>query len=366
MSEEDLKYALALCLTEGIGPVSAKALVAYCGSPQAVFREKKTQLLRIPGIGRERVQRLLASQTLHRAEKELAFLTREKIQAWYIDEENYPERLRHCDDSPLLLFFKGDGHLNHARQVSVIGTRRPDEYGYRCCEQLIEGLGEAGISLISGLAYGIDITAHNSCLQHQIPTFGILAHGLDTLYPALHRHAALRMIEKGGLLTEFLSGTRADRENFPRRNRLIAGLADVTVVIQTGVRGGSMITALLASGYHREVAAFPGRSGDKLSAGCNLLIRKNQAALIESAQDLLELMNWEKEKKPEKTTQTSLFETSAEEQKILDLLQKHDTLSLDELAFRQGEALTPLTMLLLSLECRGLIRALPGKRYGLR
>jgi DNA processing protein len=299
-------------------------------------------------------------------EREICFIEQYGITPLCYTDPAYPQKLHHCADSPLLLYFKGNADLNTARIVSIIGTRHPSRYGLEICEKITAGLAPHGIMVVSGLAYGIDIIAHEACLRHQISTIGVLAHGLDRIYPAAHKSTAKAMVENGGLLTDFMSGTSPDKQNFPKRNRIVAGISDATIVIESGLKGGSLITARIAGSYGRDVLAIPGRVGDPLSSGCNDLIRSNRAALVTSAEDVLQAMNWDSGPKRQPAVQQSLFVTlNEEEQRVVTLFRDQAEQHFDDLL---GRCLLPgsrLNDVLLKLEMHNMVKSMPGQRYKL-
>ncbi|HEY8404198.1 MAG TPA: DNA-processing protein DprA [Flavobacteriales bacterium] len=364
---EPLLYQIALTFLPGIGPVKAKNLLAYCGSAEAVFNEKASVLQRIPEIGNSTSDTImgLKNEVLLRAESELDFIIKNNIRPLFYTDKDYPQRLKDCDDGPLMLYAKGNMNLNHPRIISIVGTRNATGYGKGFCEKLIEDLQPYAPLIISGLAYGIDICAHRCAMKCSLPTVGVLAHGLDVLYPNLHLSAAQAMEQNGGLLTEFASRTKMAPELFPMRNRIVAGISDCTIVIESDIKGGSLITAHQASSYGREVFALPGRYSDKLSAGCHNLIRKNIAAIITSAQDLVEYMNWDTERQP-KTQQLSLLQSHTEEEsRVLKILQDKGKLHVDQLSDYTGFTHSKLSGILLNLEFSGVVKSLPGKIFEL-
>ena len=366
LNENEIIHAIGLTLLDGIGPVLSKKLIAFCGSAEAVFREKKQWLLKIPDIGPGRIE-FLTTDVLHQAEKEMQYIHRNNIDVHYFISATYPQRLKYCDDSPLLLYSRGKMDLNAARIIAVVGTRNPTENGKQNTLQLVHALSSKNIMIVSGLAYGIDITVHRSCIQNNISTVGVLGHGLDRMYPFAHRSVAEKMLDDGGLLTEFASGTNPDRENFPKRNRIVAGMSDATIVMETSVKGGSMITAMLANDYNREVFAYPGRNTDEYSRGCNRLIRLNRAALVESAEDIIEMMCWQDDDKKTIAGQQSLFpELSEEEEKIFFLLKDKSEMEIDMIVIESGLSINKAAGVLLQLEFKNLIKCLPGKKYALR
>src|SRR3954464_1941492 len=267
--KDHLKYEIALTLIPNIGDILAKKLLAYCGSAEQVFKEKRSTLEKIPGIGSIYARGILNHSIFDRAEEEIQFISDHNIQAIFYQDAAYPKRLIYCEDSPILLYFKGETNLNTEKVISIVGTREATEYGKTLCDQLIRDLSGYPVLIVSGLAHGIDAYAHRSALDHQLSTVCVLAHGLDKIYPAINRQLANKMLESGGWLSDFMSGTKADRENFPSRNRIVAGISDATIVIESKAKGGSLITAEIANSYNRDVFAFPGRVDDPYSAGCN-------------------------------------------------------------------------------------------------
>ncbi|WP_344826673.1 DNA-processing protein DprA [Rurimicrobium arvi] len=358
---------LALYYTEQVGPRLASDLMKTFGSAAAVFKASLKQLLQIEGIGETRAQAIRSGNGKRYAEAELEFTTREQIRILFRENEAFPERLLHCPDAPLLLFHKGDFLLNRKRMIAVVGTRNLTEYGRKITTQLINELaGVPDLVVVSGLAAGIDTIAHKQSLQHQIPTVGVLGHGLHTIYPSANRQLARQMTEPGAcLLTEFGRMIKVEKGNFPSRNRIIAGMCDVCVVTESDRTGGALITARIANSYSREVAAFPGRTDDPKSSGTNALIRDNRAALVTSAEDILKLMSWEQPAKTIKKAQQLMLHLSAEEQKLIDLLQDGTNRHADELLLLSGWDSSSLAGILLHLEMQGIIKTLPGKRYAL-
>ncbi|WP_214228374.1 DNA-processing protein DprA [Pedobacter sp. B4-66] len=359
-----LIYKIGLTLIKSVGHVTAKSLLEHFGSAEAIFKASKKELLQIPGIGPVTADQILANDALKTAEVQLKFIKKHKVEALFYTDDNYPKRLKHCFDAPVLLYYKGTADLNHSRIISIVGTRKATEYGRELCKQLAVTLADYDVVIVSGLAYGIDIAAHKESLYQNIPTIGVLAHGLDRIYPSLHQPTAQKMVLNGGLLTEFPLYTNPDKENFPKRNRIIAGLADATIVVEATGKGGALITADIANSYNRDVYAFPGRTIDVSSEGCNFLIKTNRAALINHAKDLAYYLGWD-EVKSQKTKQTQmLIGLSAEEQKIVDLLQV-SAIRIDELAIQSEMPQSKLAMHLLSLEMQGILISLPGKLYKL-
>ena len=361
-----LLYQIALTLIPGIGDINAKRLVAYCGGVEAVFTERKRALLKIPGIGEATVNSLVSHNAFPRAEQEAEFINKYGIQHYFYLDHTYPMRLKQCIDSPLMLYYKGNADLNQQRIVSIVGTRRATDYGKRMCHELIEGLVSSGVLIASGLAYGIDTAAHKAALDVGLSTVAVLGHGLDRIYPQLNKPLAGRMVRQGGLLTEFLSESNPDRENFPKRNRIVAGIADATIVIEAGVKGGALITADIANSYNRDVFAIPGRVGDEFSAGCNNLIRTNRAALVQSAMDVKYIMNWDVSTTSAVPAQRELFiSLTPDEEKLLVILKQQGDCGIDTLCQETQLTPTKVASALLNLEFEGIIKCLPGKVFRL-
>lgn len=369
MQSNELTYQIALTLLDGIGDVLAKNLVAYCGSAEEVFKAKRSHFEKIPGIGPVLAKSIGNHKELFsRAEKEVQFILDHKIQALFFTAANYPRRLKQCHDSPVMLYYKGTADLNAARIVSVVGTRTPSEYGRELTEKLIGDLASSGIVVVSGLAYGIDVTAHKAALKHGLETVGVLAHGLDRIYPSAHRSCAAKMITQGGLLTEYISETNPDRENFPSRNRIVAGMCDALVVVESKRGGGSLITATIANAYNKDVFAFPGKVSDELSEGCNGLIKTNKASLIESAADLFYIMNWNDGAKPLKASEPAApaYQLSSDEQKIVNAFSGKSRLHIDEICHATSFPAGKASSCLLQLEFSNVVTSFPGKLYSLK
>lgn len=363
-----LIYQIGLSLISGIGHQSAKKLVAYCGGAEAVFKSKKADLLKIPGLGERAVKKILQANVLDRAAEEVAFLEHENIKATFFLDKDYPQRLLHCDDGPILLYSKGKIDWNASKMISFVGTRKATVKGKAICEQMIRDLKPHGATIVSGLAYGIDITAHKAAMEAGLPTIGILASGLDEIYPKPHYKYAEKMQLNGGIASDYHSKTKLLPSNFAERNRIVAGLAEAVVVIESSAKGGSLITADLANGYNRDVFAVPGRVDDSQSEGCNKLIKSNKAALIESVKDLEYILGWEVEPKTKKASQTQrqLFvELDEEEEKIISAFEGKDLLPIDELSLLAQMPMSKTASLLLNLEFKGVVKSLPGKQYQL-
>ncbi|PQJ13068.1 DNA-protecting protein DprA [Flavipsychrobacter stenotrophus] len=360
---EELYYQLALTMVPGIGAKMGRALLDHFGSAKDIFKCPLKDLKNAEGIGEVKARAVREADVQRQAEKELAFVLKNNVQVLLLNK-NAPKRLSNCSDAPLLLFYKGNANLDAERVVAIVGTRKNTDYGQQLTEELIDELRAVdNLLVVSGLALGIDAIAHKKSVAAGIANVGVLGHGLDRVYPYSHQALARQMVEHGGVLTEFPSGTLPDRGNFPMRNRIVGGMSDVTVVVESSVSGGALITAKMAASYNREVMAYPGRVNDSRSAGCNDLIRCNMAHMITKADDLLQLMNWT-DKKKKKPVQKQLFiNFTPEEQQIVDLLQTKDTVHSDELFHHTGLPSSMLAATLLGLEMQGLIKTLPGKNY---
>ncbi|MEP7253933.1 MAG: DNA-processing protein DprA [Ginsengibacter sp.] len=365
MSNE-LRYQIALTLTPNIGDVHAKALVNYFGTAEAIFKAPKKQLEGLDGIGSVRANSIRGFSDFSKADSEISFIEKFKITPLFITDKKYPQRLLNCYDSPAMLYYRGTADLNASKIVAIVGTRNNDDYGRSVCEKLVEELAVANVIIVSGLAFGIDSIAHKASLKNDMQTIGVLAHGLDSIYPSQNATLAKQMLSHGGLLTEFKSNTKPDRQNFPSRNRIVAGISDAVVVIETGIKGGSLITAELGNGYNKDVFAVPGRISDLKSEGCNYLIKNNKAALITSATDLLENMGWAQAKKPDIKRQRELFiELLPDEKIIVDILRETEQVHIDELYFKSKLNSSKVAAALLMLEMQNVVASLPGKMYKL-
>jgi DNA processing protein len=360
-----LIYKIALTFIKNVGHVTAKNLLGHFGTPEAIFKASKNQLMAVAGIGEITACEIRNPEALKLAGEQLQFINKHNIQVLFFLDDNFPRRLRDCFDAPILLYYKGTADLNHPRVVSIVGTRKASPYGKMLCRQLAETLKPHDVLIISGLAYGIDVAAHQESLNLDIPTVGVLGHGLDRLYPHLHKQIAQKMLRHGGLLTEFPLNTIPDRENFPKRNRIIAGLSDVTIVVEATLKGGALITAEIANSYNRDVFAFPGRTIDEYSQGCNFLIKTNRAGLLNHPKDLLYYLGWDDAPASIKDAQLKLpVGLNIEEQQIMKILQQAPAM-VDEIALKTNLPQSKLAIHLLSLEMQGFLTALPGKVYRL-
>jgi DNA processing protein len=362
-----LLHQIALTFIPGVGNVTGKKLMAVCGSAEAIFTEKKSAMLKAERVGEIIVNSIMQhrAMALEKAEKELGFIERYKIKALFYTDKDYPSRLKECVDGPILINFKGNANLNHPRIVAVVGTRRATNYGKEICEKIIDGLKNLDVLVVSGLAYGIDTCAHKTALDRGLQSIAVLAHGLDRIYPPLNKSLAERMLSQGGLLSDFPSGTNPDRENFPSRNRIIAGLADATIVVEAGMKGGALITAEIANSYNRDVFSVPGNLGNYYSDGCNFLIKTNRAALLQSAEDIKYIMNWGEPVKNQVVQRKLMIELSPAQEKIVEVLQHNGEASIDRLCDETAISPALVANALLNLEFEGIIKTLPGKMYKL-
>ena len=368
MMQDEHIYTLALTRIPGLGLIGACNLVRSLGSASAVFQNRKELKDLIPEVSDKLIQALDYPEALRRAEQELIFAEKNQIQCITLNDASYPSRLKECEDAPLALFYRGNAPLNARRVISIVGTRHSTHYGEDLCASFVRDLKDLcpDIQIISGLAYGIDIHAHRAALQYGFPTIGVLAHGLDRIYPAAHRKTAIAMMDNGGLLTEFMSETNPDRQNFVKRNRIVAGMCDATIIVESAAKGGALITAELSESYHRDCFAFPGRTTDIYSAGCNELIKKNRASLILSAQDFVEAMGWNSGVVP-KAVQRELFpDLSDEERKVVETIQQTtDGIQINTLVVETNIPIQHISSLLFDLEMKGVVRALAGGVYKL-
>ena len=363
----ELLNQLALTLVPNIGDVQAKILINHFGDASSIFKAKKSSLEKIEGIGEVRAKSIKEFNDFHLAEHEIKFIEKYKIKTLFLTDGDYPKRLLNCYDSPTLLFYKGSADLNGSKVVSIVGTRSNTDYGKQFTEKLVKDLSQQNMVIVSGLAHGIDGIAHKAALKNGLPTIGVVGHGLDKVYPSENTGLAKEMIKDGGgMLSEFFSGTKPDKHNFPLRNRIVAGLSDATVVVETNIKGGSMITAKLADAYNRDVFAVPGRSIDKASSGCNHLIKYNKAILLTDADELLDVLGWKEKKKEKVKQQKELFiELSSEEKQIVQLLQEKEMVHVDEINLRSGLTSSAAAAAILNLELQNVVASLPGKMYKL-
>lgn len=362
----DLLYQVAITLVPNIGDVHARSLINLYGNAAAIFKARKKELENMEGIGTIRAKCIKEFTDFSLAEKELKFIEKYKITPLFISGSGYPKRLLNCYDCPVLLYFRGNADLNSSRIISIVGTRNNSDYGRTVTEKIIEELSALNILVISGLAFGIDTIAHRSALKNNLNTIGVLAHGLNRMYPLQNKTLARQMTSQGGLLTEFISNTNPDKQNFPRRNRIVAGICDALIIMESGKKGGSLITAELGNSYNKDVFAIPGRVNDMKSEGCNYLIKNNKAALINNAADLVELMGWNVQKKASPKIQKELFiDLSTDETRLLEIIQLQEGIHIDELYLKSGMSSSTVAATLLMLEMHNLVLSLPGKIYKL-
>lgn len=369
MQDEQI-YTLALTRIPGLGLMGAYNLVRTLGSASAIFQHRKELKELLPEVSDKLIKALDCPEAFHRAEEELKYAEKNQIQCITLNDAAYPSRLKECEDAPLALFYRGNAPLNALKVISMVGTRHATAYGEDLCQSFIRELKELrpDVLIVSGLAYGIDICAHRAALQHGFATIGVLAHGLDRIYPTAHRKTAIDMMNHGGLLTEFMSGTNPDRQNFVKRNRIVAGMSDATIVVESAIKGGALITAELAESYHRDCFAFPGRTTDIYSAGCNEIIRNNRASLLSSAEDFVNAIGWNlTNNKTKDVIQRELFpELSEEEKKIVQVLHRNpDGIQINTLVVETNIPINRISAILFELEMKGVVRALAGGVYRL-
>ncbi len=366
MTKEDLFFTLILQKVPNLGDASAKKLIQKAGSPEAVFKEKKSNLLKIDGIGAFKLRDLSSKDFFATAEEEIKYIEDNDIQTCFFKEDDYPEKLKHCIDGPILFFKRGNINLNKKRIISVVGTRKVTSYGSAFCEQLMEELAPLDPVIVSGFAYGVDITAHKTAVKNGLQTIGCLAHGLNQIYPKTHQKYVKEVEHNGGFLTEFWSSDAFDKTNFLKRNRIIAGISEATIVIESAEKGGSLVTAELANSYNRDVFAVPGRVNDSQSKGCNNLIKTQRANLLTSAADLVYILNWKLEEKRPKVIQKQLFiELNHDEKNVFNYLKDNPKAHLDAIAYDCKVPIFKAITLLLDLELKGLVNPLPGKIFEL-
>lgn len=368
---EQLVYEVAMGLLPGIGDQLTRVLISYCGSAKQVFLAPPGKLLKIPGIGQNVINNINRSVVLREAEAIVQRAEKDGVQLLFYTHKAYPDRLKQIADAPTLLYYKGTASLNHPRIISIVGTRKSTNYGKEVTEQLVQDLVAHNVMVVSGLAYGIDIAAHRASIQSSLPTVGVMASGLDIIYPAVHRKIAEKMLENGGVLSESTFGTKPDAHRFPARNRIIAGMADATIIVEAAVKSGTLITAEIAHSYNKDVMAVPGPINAPLSEGCNYLIRTNKAAIYTQAKDLEELLNWDlqanglNKNRHNKTQRYNPEEFTADEYCLIQVLQEVKEEQIDTISWKTQLPIGQVASLLLTLEFKGYIKALPGKKYQL-
>lgn len=367
MPSHKLLYQIALTQIHGVGDIIARNLLMAVGDEEAIFKSNKKALSSIQGITSKLVDEILNPEVLRKAEKELQFIQKNNLETFFITDMDYPHRLRECIDAPILLYYKGNANFNSRHIISIVGTRNSSDFGNNFCDSFLKEIANTlpDTLIISGLAYGIDINAHRAAIKQNLPTIGVLAHGLDRIYPSAHRQTAVEMIENGGLLSDFTSGTEPERYNFVRRNRIVAGMADAVIVVESADKGGSLITAEIAGSYCKQIFALPGKSTDRKSSGCNKLIAQHKADLFLSTDYFLEQMGWDEKtaKKRKQPKQQELFsELSEEEQKITNLLLNGE-MHIDMIAKESTIPVYQLFSILLELEMKNIIKILPGNMF---
>jgi DNA processing protein len=364
ISKDELIAILRLQKIPNIGDVLAKKLIAHCGNPRAIFEDKLQNLLKIDGVGTYTLKDIYDKKHLEAAELEYNFIKSNYIGCSYFMDADYPSYLKHCIDGPILLFTRGEINLEGRKIISVVGTRNITSYGTAFCEKFIEEIAPLNPVIISGLAYGVDICIQRAAARHGLQTIGCLAHGLNQIYPKVHAKYTTEIEKNGGFVTDFWSSSNPERENFLKRNRIIAGMSEATVVIESAEKGGSLVTADIAHSYNRDVFAVPGRAGDKYSLGCNNLIKRQKAQMLTSAADLVYLLGWNIENNTTKTVQKQLFvELDLTEKSIYSFLQKDGKQVLDNIALECQLPIFKTSSTLLNMEMKGVIRPLPGKLF---
>ncbi|MFN8436651.1 MAG: DNA-processing protein DprA [Cytophagales bacterium] len=361
-------YEVALTQTHGIGNTLAKHLVSYCGSAENVFKENKGKLMSIPNIGESIAEKIINHKdAFTKAEKILKKCEKEEVKILFYTFPDFPSRLKQLYDAPVLLYFKGNANLNASKSISIVGTRQSTNYGKEITENIVAALTPYNPLIVSGLAYGIDIIAHRAALRYNLQTIGCMASGMDTIYPAAHKKTAQTMLVNGGLITEYPPGTKPDAPHFPERNRIIAALSDLTIVVEAAAKGGALITAEFANGYGKDVMAVPGKLGDLYSEGCNNLIKKHKAHIYTNPKDIVELLNWDiqTDQKINKSAfkQIQLPMMSEKERIIFELLSKEQELMIDDISWKSQISINETATILLNLEFMGIVKPLPGKRY---
>jgi DNA processing protein len=364
VQHKSLKYKIALSFLNGFGNKKISKLLNHLEDPEAVFKESLNAIFKKTGIHKHYLQNMQRENALLKADEQIKWIQKKGINTHFYLDANYPRRLRNCEDAPILLYSQGNYNINPSFTVAVVGTRSATSYGKEICENLIKDIGSDALQIISGLAYGIDIVAHQNAIEKNVETIAVLGNGMQRIYPSLHTQTARKMIEQGGIITEFPFGAKPDRENFPKRNRIVAGMADAVIVIESKKRGGSLITAELANDYNKDVFAFPGNVDQETSEGCNLLIATNKAHLITSGHDFLKIMGWEGI--ISKTKQVEInFNLEPDEQEVFDVIQQSKKENIDVIAYKTQKSIANIAVILLNLEIKGLVKKLGGNVFSL-
>jgi DNA processing protein len=364
MQNNSKLYEIAVGLIPGIGNMLTKQLVSYCGSAQEVFKKSRAGLKNIPNIGDILADQIINSDVLKLAEEELKKADKQGVKILFYTDPEYPTRLKQINDAPTLIYSKGNADMNNDKVIAIVGTREATAYGKEITDQIVKELISQNALIVSGLAYGIDIAAHKSAVKYGLPTIGVMASGIDIIYPAVHKSTAMEMIENGAVITENKFGTIPDAPRFPARNRIIAGMSDALIVVEASEKGGALITAEIANSYNKEVFAVPGRMGDKFSSGCNKLIHENKALLFNSVNNMLASLNWDGNKLPEPISK-AVPDLEGTEKKVYEMLFENGEITIDELAWKTQLNVNKLSSVLLTLEFGGLVKALPGKKFKL-
>jgi DNA processing protein len=366
MNELEIYYLLALQKVKNIGDITAKKLLRQYGSAKNIFDAIAQKSFDVKNTSKLIIQSLEDFSDWERVDSEMQFISDQQLNIMTIFDDDYPHKLFHAPDSPILFFWKGNIDWRMPRAISMVGTRNMTHYGKRMVAEIIEGLKEYNPIIISGLAYGVDVESHINAMKNNLSTIGVLGHGFNRIYPSIHKKIADNMLENGGLISEFWHSDIVDRNNFLKRNRIVAGLSEATIIIESGEKGGSLVTADIANSYNRDVFAVPGRANDTFSQGCNNLIKQNKAALVTSAQDIIQYLQWENKKNEKKNLQLNLFvELSEDEQQIFDLLQEKGKMSLDEMAVMLRFPVSKTAQLLLQMELNNVVKGLSGKFFEL-
>lgn len=368
MGENDILYKIAISQIDKVGSVLAKNLISYCGGVQEVFKAGKKNLIKIPGIGQGMIDSIMSGIALKKAEKIIEENDRRGIKSLFYLDEDYPGRLKHHNDCPVVLYTEGTGEYHNSRTLGVVGTRNATKRSKLLADRFIRELKGYDVTIVSGLAFGIDAYAHSAAIANDIPNIAVLGCGINITYPAEHSSMRDEITINGDVISEFPLDTSPEKGHFPMRNRIIAGMSDALLVIESDIRGGAIITARLAFDYNKDVFAIPGRIDDRYSKGTNNLIRSNIAMLVESAEDICRAMNWEGASQPKAIQAELFYDTSEEEQKVIGIIRasEKENIAIDELHYLSGFTVAQLSAILLNLEFNNIVESYPGSRYGLK